>query len=975
MKSWKKPTPDQVSRALVQLGQDAHRRYFFDRLSNPEWIAALRDKGVFRHPPKLVRDDAKGTVAIPPWPEARYLARMATLEPSLVRDVIAEVPDEGNVSVYEDFADATVAMPPEVSVTLIEKAKKWAQAPYQFLLSEKLADLGVKLAEAGFQEPALDLFRALLRVLPDARKRAPQIDGDEIALPPEPTSRIDSWRYEQILTKAVPKLVAAVGLGAVAMLCDLLEDAVRLSLRDPAKSAPEDLSHIWRPAVEDHPQNSVPGLKSLLVSAVRAAALQSIEKDSGQLEALVAVLRARATNWRIFTRLILHVLCTVVDPPMSLVSFVLTNHDLFDSSTCRHEYVQLLRKHFRNLAGDDRAKIMSWIQNPPSVEEFKTWHRGLFGKDLPDAQALLHAKTWQRDWLARLGDSIPEEWLPRFKELVTETGEPQHPDFPSFTTSFVGPSSPKTSQELAEMSVRDLVEYFRTWQPSNRFMGASREGLGTQLSSRVSEEPQRFASESLAFVGLHPTYVRSLINGLTEAVGKKKEFDWRPVLLLCDWVLEQKDERAVGEAPYWVEEDKDWTWTRTAIAHLIEAALRQQTDVIPFALQKAVWAVLERLSDDPNPTPEHEARYGGSNQDPVNMAINTTRGVALLSVTYYATWVRKNIEGFADGKERVARGFDEMPEVRRVLEKHLDPEVDPSLAVRSTYGMRFPWIHLIDPSWATQNAARIFPKDPSQRRLWEASWEAYLNFCNPYDDVLEPLVEHYRTAIERLREPDAPERKSANPEAQLAAHLMGYYWRGKLSIDGDDGLIRGFFANAPEKAKAYAVETIGRWLFQIKQAKESVEPSAQKRLVTLWQWRLDEARTSSNPSMFAREAIAFGWWFRSGVFNAEWVIEQLELALMVASGGASEIFEHGSYAILEPLAEASQQFPLRAVRCLDLLSASGHRSPHIFFSFAEVRPILENAMKAGGDAAEIATRLINELGRRGNMQFRDLLRS
>ena len=88
MRSWKKPTPEQVDQAVALLVYAEHYRYFFDRLENPEWLEPLWDKGFFKHPPQPVWDEGEGTIRFPPWPEARYLARMAKHKPELVAKII-----------------------------------------------------------------------------------------------------------------------------------------------------------------------------------------------------------------------------------------------------------------------------------------------------------------------------------------------------------------------------------------------------------------------------------------------------------------------------------------------------------------------------------------------------------------------------------------------------------------------------------------------------------------------------------------------------------------------------------------------------------------------------------------------------------------------------------------------------------------------------------------------------------------------
>jgi len=130
MRSWKKPTPEQVEKAIALLAYAEHYRYFFDKLENPEWLEPLWKKGFFKQPPEPMQDEEEGTIRFPPWPEARYLVRMAKYKPELVAQIIKDMEDTKNISVIEDLVDAALAIPPEISATLVEKALKWAKNPY-----------------------------------------------------------------------------------------------------------------------------------------------------------------------------------------------------------------------------------------------------------------------------------------------------------------------------------------------------------------------------------------------------------------------------------------------------------------------------------------------------------------------------------------------------------------------------------------------------------------------------------------------------------------------------------------------------------------------------------------------------------------------------------------------------------------------------------------------------------------------------
>ncbi|MEH2338207.1 hypothetical protein [Nostoc sp.] len=131
------------------------------------------------------------------------------------------------------------------------------------------------------------------------------------------------------------------------------------------------------------------------------------------------------------------------------------------------------------------------------------------------------------------------------------------------------------------------------------------------------------------------------------------------------------------------------------------------------------------------------------------------------TVVRYALWIRRNFEEIPENAEQLARGFNEMPEVRQVLDEHLNLEQEPSSAIRSVYGRWFPWLVLLDPLWADQSAERIFPQDESFSNLRLAAWESYITFCSVYDNVFDLLHEEYRYTVEQIN-PASIERHKTN---------------------------------------------------------------------------------------------------------------------------------------------------------------------------------------------------------------------
>ena len=255
------------------------------------------------------------------------------------------------------------------------------------------------------------------------------------------------------------------------------------------------------------------------------------------------------------------------------------------------------------------------------------------------------------------------------------------------------------------MDVEDVVNYLRTWESSGEHQAPTPEGLSRVLSAVVTENPQPFASQATRFTEVDPTYVRGLLSGLRESLKQGEAFDWSAVLDLCVWVVNQPRDIAGRTAEY-MDLDPGWVWARKAIGDLLSDALAKGAAGPAFELREKVWASIEPITDDPEPDVEYESRYGGDNMDPATLSINTVRGEAMHAAIFYLLWTRRHL---VDQRGEESFSLDDAPEGRRVLEKHLLIENDPSLAVRSVYGWHFPRLFLLDKEWTSEVAEQVFP--------------------------------------------------------------------------------------------------------------------------------------------------------------------------------------------------------------------------------------------------------------------------
>ena len=962
MKSWKTPTPEQVNKAIALLGHVEQYRYFFDQLKNPEWIKPLKRKDFFNHPPVPIEDKIRGTIVFPPWPASKYLARMATLKPELIWDIILQIPDDrGNVRVFEDMADAVLNMPLEFLKQLkkdqidqlLEKAKTWMKFSDQTLLPNKLGALIVNLANAGQADAALNFAEKLLEILPDPKSQTEYI----YPLSPQPRARFDVWDYEQIINEVYPYLLKTKWIQALKLICDKLEDAIKLSRRHDEDQ--NDYSYIWRPAIENHDQNqpSYHELTNVLVTNVRDMTKRLIEIDVTRIPEIIKALEQR--SWKIFHRIALYLLREFGDSALDIVSGSLTNRELFNDPNFIHEYALLIGEYFEKLHPDNQKTIFRWIEQGPEIDKYKKLIEQNTGKQLTDEEALKHKKLWQRDQLAWFKEKLPDDWKRFYQSLVTEYGKPEHPEFASYTTSWSGPNSPKSAEELQGMSVDEIVAFLKTWQPANEYFTPSPEGLGRILSSVVSQYPERFADEAIKFQDIDPTYIRALILGLHDTFKQERSFKWPPVLALCNWVITQPSEIPERKLKEGLYADPDWGWARKSIAMLFSDGFKEGSSTIPFDQRASVWNILQILTEDPDPTPQDETKYIGPSMDPATLSINTTRGEAMHAVIRYALWVRRNLEKLSISTEHVIRNFHEMPEVRDVLDLHLDVLREPALAIRSIYGQWYPWLVLLDQDWAKDQASRIFPLHETQSTFYKVAWETYLIFCKPYDNVFGILKEQYEHAVDHLLT-EEKEQNLLMPDRRLAEHLMTFYGRGKLDFNEEQDIIPRFWINASSTLREYAMEFIGR---SLEVTKGVVSPEILIRFQKLWEKRLAVAKVFNESKS---EMVSFGWWFISGKFDDKWSILQLVEALKIS--GKIKL----DRMVVNKLANLVQKLPMETIKCLELMINGDVKGWRIYGWSNIAKLILGATLQTS--AAQDAERIINYLGSRGYLEFRDLLK-
>lgn len=367
---------------------------------------------------------------------------------------------------------------------------------------------------------------------------------------------------------------------------------------------------------------------------------------------------------------------------------------------------------------------------------------------------------------------------------------------------------------------------------------------------------------------------------------------------------------------------------------------------ILFDERNDIWEILEKLSSHKDPDLAYEQKYGGDNMDPATMSVNTIRGEAIHSVIDYALWCAKNL------KQRIL-----VKEVKKILEKHLDTEKEPSLTIRAVYGWRLPNLVYLDIKWVEHNMKKIFPNSKNLEKLWLAAFESYLanQVCK---DVFPMLREEYLKAISYLGRREESKRKSfVDMRERLPQHLMIAY---VYDITEDD-IIDNFFKLASLSVKADAIEFVGKEILKEDNLKGSKKPNLEKTRLLL------EKRMKLGNK---EELKMLGWWFVHSPFDKKWSIQTLYKILCQKTDGEID----PAHEVIEKFREYVDIEPVLVSRCLCSIIEGDKKGIRIYYKRKILKEIILILLaQRNAKIKKDTQKIINKLVERGHLEFKNLL--
>lgn len=953
MTSYGKPTDEQLDAALPLLSSPQHEAYFFARLENPNWIDPLAQRGIFKYPPKGI-ELADGSVRFPQWPASRYLARMALHAPDAVASVFAAI-ETDNSSVLGDMVKAALVMPPSVSSSLVPRISRAAKEGTLWIYLEDASDLCVRLTEGGETNAAMALATALF---------APTFEGGH-----EEPRRRDLYWYKEGLEHVVPPLARTKPRQFLPKLCDWLRASI-LAMR--WSSPQSDHSCFWRPAIEEHEQNSDHDFAAVMVGFVRIGFEEAIRAGGISLPDALQILYRYAQL--VFRRIEIHLIAEFADQNTELVRETILRRELFDSYEYKHEYARLVGLHLDILSDEERNDWFGWVDSGPDMSDFDESVRTHSGREPTEQDRQDRIQWWQFERLHWVREHLEGERRDFYESMRSQHGEPPLADLNYRSSSgWVGDESPMSFDQLAAMTFEEAAAAISSWKPNDPwFTGPNRKGLASTFEQYVASTPEAFSAKAQVLIGRPAIFVRAFISQMSEAVRAGRHMDVGSVLDLCWWVVqrpveEQTTPREEGERLV----DENWQWTRDEISRFIDSVCRAESEsrrTFPLDYRSKLWTILERLCrDDPTSYIHRDLADDDPRvHDYLDLGINSPRGKAVGAALEYARWVANHIKQSEGTQEIVPGGFDAIPEVRTTLEWQIAPE-NRSVEVMSVIGSQIGLIYWIDREWLSTHVERIFrladiEKGRPSTHGW-AAWNAFLVWVRPHIEFYRLFRSQFAYAVEQASIFEPTEHSREQPMYHLGEHLMVLYGRGQLGLDDDDQLLRRFLTAAASELRRHAIAFVGHTL----EAEEGISVEIIARFQIFW-----EEYWSGPGPMDARESRGdwlFGTWFASKRFPESWALDQLRRFVEVNPTPEPD------RAVVQTLAGIAHVDIRKSVEILDLMVRGDREGWRIEGWGNAPTQILELGLSTRGAARDTTVRLIDYLGRRGYAEFGRLLAS
>lgn len=911
------------------------KREFWRLLESPDWIPILAEQGEFSDPPSVIQDGKH--LQFPRWNASKYLVRMCSSAPTEVAKTLTNL-RSNNPSVNADLIDAANSLPIDQATLLVDAISHGAIANAIWVHFKDASEFCERLADEKRFEACEALAAALFR---------PRSTGDETPIR-EPR---DYW-YREGLESVAAKLVVGRPLQTIEKLSDWLADWIEIDREGKLGADGEDYSCIWRPAIEEHKQNSDYQLPAFVVRVLRDSCETAIRKSNTLFHDVLGILEQK--HFVVFKRIKIYLINTYAELDQGLAKSTMLDHELFSDPMVKHEYSQLVEERFGLLASDQTLQWLAFLDNAPEH---------IRDSEDDDERQRNRMDHWRFHRLHWVRDFITGDLLEEYQRHLRRFEDTNLSGFLSYSHGVrYGYESPMSLEDLKGKDLTEVLMVVCSWNAeSDSSFGPSVRGLADTFGQYVAENTKENAGNAKLLVGCPPAFVGAFLREMTAGLSEGDISDFLPCLDLCQWLIEtglggSSDDDAYGEqrSPAMDFIEKLLQLARDKNLCFDDDIRRQTWQCISVACgaKPVSWVLGDNEPDDPRD-------HGFTLQ-----AINSSRGKAVEAAFAYANWIKAGNENAEEAETTF--GSLGLEDFRDLIEREVEGG-DRNWLGLAIVGSHISTLYHADENWLRRKAPVIFglkeiDTNPDHAFGW-AAWNAFLTWSHPHKAFLDLFRQQYTEACQRVGGVLPTERRSDSPLRSLSHHIAIYYGRGHDSLDASDSLVGIFLDSAEPWLRVEMMEFIGNSF----RSESNLPSSIVERFRRLWDhyWeKYGKQDSGSRPS----ERL-FGNWFAYGGFDDVWLLAQL-----------NSVVEHSPKYVperdlVERMSKMAPEHLPAVLPLLDLFIFDDHD----YWRLAEwdefAKQIIALALDQGDDRSKgIAESIIDRLGRKGLLGYGELLK-
>lgn len=593
--------------------------FFFKKAKGIHWLIPLYERGFFspEKNPRPVKDEEEGYVTIQNWYSIDYLvenshelrqknnAEYAKLVIAIIRDTTehAKLSGYSNYRTWWQFSKILCELPFEIiedsDVDLLEY---WLDDPYdRGLVAEQI---GLKLLPALVieNEQCKNIALAMLSAILSLRT----VSKDDKSGAKEVTFRFDIWHANKVIEK-IAKLFGEIAHLDAALI---FETCLKSALKEIEKDA---WSHIWRKAIEEHPQNQTQNnLIDVAIKGFRECLLGLVEKHNDiSRDYLLSLL---SSEFNIIKRIVIY----VVDVQFSRISILL---DLliskqFFSSNFQHELWNLIKNNYMSFSNKQRNKIITIIESIVIYDD--------------NVEIELVPTAYRRSiWFSAI-KGFSDELFEKYNKCIEVTGhDPEHPDFSSYMTLNRGSDeslvSIETMQSLKQsLRLSELVDLLNSFEDVDVFKGPNLRGLVKSFNEFIKTSATDLYLYFDEISQLKIEFIYEIFEAYKELWNKNMELPWNNVWhYVFNFCLS-----IVSDNNFWNEinsrERNNFVanrhWIVGSIAELIKSGVQSDDHAFDYSLMPEALAIILIMLD------KQKGNDFSIEFDAISTSINSPRG-------------------------------------------------------------------------------------------------------------------------------------------------------------------------------------------------------------------------------------------------------------------------------------------------------------------------------------------------------------